>query len=143
MVHEIDLSKYEVRTDLLIESLNDSRLGKIDTKTRNIDDIIGTLTAIADVQVERAKKAFMQETAMGGVPTKTTSQALKDAWDFTFKLKELYDETNIEKPVTIQHTKVSGGSIETTTVRGKNPEQGGILEKIFFKDAIDVDAQVL
>ena len=111
--------------------------------TRNIDDIIGTLTAIADVQVERAKKAFMQETAMGGVPTKTTSQALKDAWDFTFKLKELYDETNIEKPVTIQHTKVSGGSIETTTVRGKNPEQGGILEKIFFKDAIDVDAQVL
>ena len=48
MAHEIDLSKYEVRTDLLIESLNDSRLGKIDTKTRNIDDICVTEIIISD-----------------------------------------------------------------------------------------------
>ena len=48
MAHEIDLSKYEVRTDLLIESFNDSRLGKIDTKTRNIDDICVTEIIISD-----------------------------------------------------------------------------------------------
>ena len=59
------------------------------------------------------------------------------------KLHELEKEGDPSEPVTIQHTKVKGGSIETTTVMGKNPQQGGLLEKIFLGEAVDVEAEVI
>ena len=111
--------------------------------TRNIEDVKQGMTAIADLALERAQKAFMQETAMGGVPTKATTQALNDAWNYLSKLHELEKEGDPSEPVTIQHTKVKGGSIETTTVMGKNPQQGGLLEKIFLGEAVDVEAEVI
>lgn len=47
--------------------------------TREQEDVIQGMTAIADLAIERAQKAFMLETAMGGTPTKATSQAMQDA----------------------------------------------------------------
>ena len=70
-------------------------------------------------------------------------QALNDAWNYLSKLHELEKEGDPSEPVTIQHTKVKGGSIETTTVMGKNPQQGGLLEKIFLGEAVDVEAEVI
>lgn len=106
--------------------------------TRNVEDVKQGLVAIADLALERAQKAFMQETAMGGAPTKVTSQAMQDAWNYLVKLKELEKESE-NTPITVSQTKIKGGSIETTTVTGKNPANGGILEKIFLSDAIDAE----
>lgn len=110
--------------------------------TRNSEDVIDGLTAVADLALERAQKAFMQETAMGGTPTKTTSNALKDAWEYLSKLRELQSEVN-GNPVTVSQTKIKGGIIEQTIVKGSNPAQGGILEKIFLGDAQEADYEVV
>lgn len=40
MAHEIDLTNYEVRTDLIIESLDNERSKQLETTLRNVDDIL-------------------------------------------------------------------------------------------------------
>ena len=40
MSHEIDLSKYELRTDLVIESIDESHRNNIKESKRIIDDIV-------------------------------------------------------------------------------------------------------
>ena len=111
-------------------------------KTRNEHDVEDGLFAIADVQMERAMKAYMQETAMGGVPTKTTSNLLKDAWDTLAKLKALKNETN-GSPLVVSQTKIKGGVVEQTTVKGSNPQSGGILAQIFLSDNETIEAEVI
>lgn len=101
--------------------------------TRDAEDVRDGLSAIADVALERAQKAFMQETALGGMPTETTSKALKEAWSYLEKLNELHSQLN-GAPIVVSQTKVKGGSIEQTTITGKNPQQGGLLEKLFSGD---------
>lgn len=110
--------------------------------TRDAEDVQQGLTAIADLALERAQKAFMQETAMGGVPTKATSQALRDAWDYLSKLRELEAET-AGSPLVVSQTKIKGGVVEQTTVKGANPQQGGILEQIFLSNNDTIDAEVI
>lgn len=113
--------------------------------TREQEDVIQGMTAIADLAIERAQKAFMLETAMGGTPTKATSQAMQDAFGYLTKLKELQDEVK-GRPVMVSQTKIKGGSIEQTVVHGANPQSGGILERIFMEDTDDektVEAEVV
>lgn len=108
--------------------------------TRDAEDVKQGLTAIADLALERAQKAFMQETAMGGVPTKATSSALRDAWDYLSKLKELENETLTGNPVVVSQTKIRGGVVEQTTVKGANPGKDSLLAKIFLNnDTIDAE----
>lgn len=108
--------------------------------TRDVEDVKQGLTAIADLALERAQKAFMQETAMGGVPTKATSSALRDAWDYLSKLKELENETLVGNPVVVSQTKIKGGVVEQTTVKGANPGKDSLLAKIFLNnDTIDAE----
>ncbi len=108
--------------------------------TRDVEDVKQGLTAIADLALERAQKAFMQETAMGGVPTKATSSALRDAWDYLSKLKELENETLTGNPVVVSQTKIRGGVVEQTTVKGANPGKDSLLAKIFLNnDTIDAE----
>ena len=113
--------------------------------TRDPEDVMQGMTAIADVAMERAMKAYMQETMMGGVPTKATSSALKDAWEYLAKLKALENEVS-GNPLVVSQTKIKGGMIEQTTIKGTNPQQGGLLAQIFMsnEDTIDVtDAEVI
>ena len=82
---------------------------------------------------------------MGGVPTKATSSALKDAWEYLAKLKALENEVS-GNPLVVSQTKIKGGMIEQTTIKGTNPQQGGLLAQIFMgnEDTIDVtDAEVI
>lgn len=109
--------------------------------TRDAEDVRDGMSAIADVALERAQKAFMLETSMGGMPTDATSKALKEAWNYLDKLNELHNQMS-GSPLVVQQTKVKGGSIEQTTITGSNPERGGILEKILLGDnTIDVEAE--
>lgn len=110
--------------------------------TRDPEDVMQGLTAIADLSMERAMKAYMQETLMGGVPTKATSSALRDAWDYLSKLKDLSNEVN-GNPVVVSQTKIRGGVVEQTTVRGSNPQQGGLLAQIFMNDNNTIDAEIV
>ena len=110
--------------------------------TRDPEDVIQGMTAIADLSLERAMKAYMQETLMGGVPTKATSSALRDAWDYLSKLRSLENEV-AGNPIVVSQTKIKGGIVEQTTVKGSNPAQGGILAQIFLNDADTIDAEVI
>ncbi len=114
--------------------------------TRNVEDVMDGMTAIANVAIERAMKAFMQETAMGGTPTKTTSNALKDAWDYLERLRAITNEVN-GSPLTVSKTKVGNGMVEHTVVSGSNPQDGGLLAKIFLSDDKDeietIDADIV
>lgn len=110
--------------------------------TRDPEDVIQGLTAIADLSLERATKAYMQETLNGGIPTKATSGALKDAWEYLSKLKSLMDETS-GNPFVVSQTKIKGGTVEQTTVRGSNPQQGGLLAQIFMNDTNTIEAEII
>ena len=109
--------------------------------TRDSEDVMQGMTAIADVAMERAMKAYMQETLNGGIPTKATSSALKDAWEYLAKLKSLENELS-GNPLVVSQTKIRGGVVEQTTVRGSNPQQGGILAQIFMNDNT-IDAEIV
>lgn len=89
------------------------------------------------------QKAFMQETAMGGVPTKATSSALKDAWEYLSKLRELENETAAGNPLVVSQTKIKGGVVEQTTVKGANPAKDSLLAQIFLNNDNTIEAEVI
>lgn len=97
MKHEIDLSKYEVRTDLAIESINQDEINTIDTSVKEIDNV--TVTNIK-LDKESASK-------IGKLPGNYITIEFDDVTDYTNKekvkkifskcLKELLNTVGIKK----------------------------------------------
>lgn len=77
MSHEIDLSKYEVRTDLIIESLDESNVEGLETSTRNIDDIL-----ISEITLSKQNSKYCNK---------------KPGKYITISFEDVTDSTNQEK----------------------------------------------
>jgi hypothetical protein len=96
--------------------------------TRNVFDVIQGMQGIVEQNMVRMQKAMIEETMMG-VISDTTSQLMETNMRYLQNLHKLYEYGSPEVMSQTRITRADGSVIETTSV--KNPQSGGILEKLF------------
>ena len=97
--------------------------------TRDMGDVIQAMQGIASYSMERLQRAMMTEILEGGLPDPNVSQLMNQSTQLLGNLQKMYEFGGQE---VLRQTKIlrSDGSQETTT-QISNPQQGGILERIF------------
>ena len=97
--------------------------------TRDMGDIIQAMQGIVDFSLVRLQRGMMTETMSGGIPDPNVSNMMNQTMGLLTQLQRMYASGSQE---IIRQTKVlrADGTQETTT-QVSNPQQGGILEKIF------------
>lgn len=96
--------------------------------TRNMSDLIDAIRGIAEFSTERVQRAMVSE-VMNGIIDPATSQLMDQSIKYLTLLKSMYEQSS---PEVLRQSKVirSDGTVEQTT-QVTNPQQGGVLEKIF------------
>lgn len=106
----------------------DKMLNRFDT--RNYDDIVDAMTSIVNANLSRMQKAMLFETMDGGMPTAEVTGLIDQNMRLLEKMKALQDTA--PKTILSQRRVIKeDGSEETVTEMSVNPQEGGILSKIF------------
>lgn len=98
--------------------------------TRDISDVVDAMQSMANSNLERMQRAMMFEIMDGGMATPEVSGLIDQNMRLLKEMKELANHT----PKTILHQKRTlreDGSQEIVTEMNVNPQEGGILSKIF------------
>lgn len=97
--------------------------------TRDMGDIIQAMQGITDLSVQRLQRAMVTETLQGGVPDPNVSQLMNQSMGLLMQLQRMYEVGNQE---VIRQTKIMrADGTQEMTMQVSNPQQGGILERIF------------
>lgn len=96
--------------------------------TRNMDDIIDAMTSMANYNLERMSRAMMFETMDGGMVTAEVTGLIDQNMRILNQIKDLQNSRAV-----VSQRKVirEDGTEETVTHLNVNPQEGGILSKIF------------
>lgn len=110
--------------------------------TRDVGDIIQAMQGIAEFSLVRLQRGMLTETMEGGLPDPNVTNMMNQTMGLLSQLQRMYETGSQE---VIRQTKVmrADGTQETTT-QVSNPQQGGILEKIFGNmgaEPSDTDAE--
>ena len=97
--------------------------------TRDMGDIIQAMQGIVDFSLVRLQRGMMTETLEGGLPDPSVTNMMNQTMGYLSQLQRMYEYGGQE---VLRQTKImrSDGTQEITT-QVSNPQQGGILEKIF------------
>lgn len=97
--------------------------------TRDMGDIIQAMQGIVDFSLVRLQRGMMTETLEGGIPDPAVTNMMNQTMGYLSQLQRMYEYGGQE---VLRQTKImrSDGTQEITT-QVSNPQQGGILEKIF------------
>ena len=97
--------------------------------TRDMGDIIQAMQGITEFSLVRLQRGMLTETMEGGLPDPNVTNMMNQTMGLLSQLQRMYETGSQE---VIRQTKVmrADGTQETTT-QVSNPQQGGILEKIF------------
>lgn len=97
--------------------------------TRDMSDVIQAMQGIAEYSMIRLQRAMVVETMNGGLPDPNVSQLMNQSMTLMAQMQRLYENGSQE---VLKQTKIvrSDGTQEMTT-QVSNPQQGGILERIF------------
>ena len=97
--------------------------------TRDMGDIIQAMQGIVDYSMQRLQRGMLSETLNGGIPDGNVTNMMNQTMGYLAQLQRMYECGNQE---VIRQTKVmrADGTQEMTT-QVSNPQQGGILERIF------------
>lgn len=93
MKHEIDLNKYNIRTDLILESIENSK-NKIDTKTENYDGVLVTNVIVDDSNSKKINKEKGKYTTIQFEDITDSTNASKIEKIFIKVLKEYINNKN-------------------------------------------------
>lgn len=96
--------------------------------TRNMDDIVDAMTSMANYNLERMSRAMMFETMDGGMVTAEVTGLIDQNMRILNQIKELQQSKAI---VSQKRVIREDGTEETVTQLNVNPQEGGILSKIF------------
>lgn len=97
--------------------------------TRDMGDIIQAMQGIVDFSLTRLQRGMLTETLEGGLPDPNVTGMMNQTMGYLAQLQKMYEFGSQE---VLRQTKImrADGSQEVTT-QVSNPQQGGILEKIF------------
>ena len=93
MKHEIDLNKYNIRTDLILESIENSE-NKIDTKTENYDGVLVTNVIVDELNSKKLNKEKGKYTTIQFEDITDSTNASKIEKVFIKILKEYINNKN-------------------------------------------------
>lgn len=97
--------------------------------TRDMGDIIQAMQGIVGFSLERLQRGMLTEMLDGGLPDANVTAMMNQSMSYLNQLRGLYESGSQE---VLKQTKIlrSDGTQEVTT-QVSNPQQGGILERIF------------
>ena len=97
--------------------------------TRDMGDVIQAMQGITDFSLMRLQRGMMFEMMEGGLPDPNVTNMMNQSMTLLNQMQRMYETGSQE---VIRQTKVmrADGTQEMTT-QVSNPQQGGILEKIF------------
>lgn len=97
--------------------------------TRDMGDIIQAMQGIVDYSLTRLQRGMLTETLEGGLPDANVTNMMNQSMGYLAQLQKMYEYGSQE---VLKQTKImrADGSQEITT-QLSNPQQGGILAKIF------------